>query len=175
MKEKNKALVELSNIPNVKIYFNTKWFLKHSMGENMNIADIMIRILAIENYYGKNDFGFKLYNKMQNIRVSSNPLIPQIRANNEERFRKIIKSFEKNNFIEDYPIIINEDFKLFNGTHRLACSLFFDIKQIPVKFEERTIEKHPDYSLEWFEKVGLGNYIPIIKKKYKEIIGGEYE
>lgn len=175
MKIENKKLIELSSIPKAKIYLNTKWFLKHSMGKNMNIADIMIRILAIENYYGKNDFGFKLYNKMQKIRVSANPLIPQYRADNEERFRQIIKSFEKNNFIEDYPIIINEDFKLFDGTHRLACSIFFNIVQIPVKFEERTIERHPDYSLKWFEKVGLEDYIPIIEEKYQEIIRGEYE
>ena len=57
----------------------------------------------------------------------------------------------------------------------MSCSIFFNIKQIPVKFEERTIERHPDYSLKWFEDVGLGNYIPIIKRKYKEIIRGKYE
>lgn len=175
MKTENKKIVELSNIPGTKIYFNTKWFLMHSMGKNMNIADIMIRLLAIENYYGKNDFGFKLYNKMQKIRVEANPLIPQYRANNEERFKQIIKSFETKKFIEKYPIIINEDFKLFDGTHRLSCSIFFNIKQIPVKFEERTIERHPDYSLKWFENVGLGDYIPIIKEKYKKVIRGEYE
>lgn len=170
MKKENQKLVELSKIPDVKIYLNTEWFLKHSMGENLNISDIMIRILAIENYYGKNNFGFELYNKMQKIRVTGNPTIPQYRADNQDRFISIIKSFEKNGYLEEYPIIINEDFKLFNGTHRLACSIFFNIKNIPVMFEERVIEMHPDYSLNWFEKVGLENYIPIIKDKYKEIL-----
>ncbi len=175
MKIENKKLIELSNIPESRIYLNTRWFLKHSMGENMNIADIMIRILAIENYYGKNNYGFQLYNKMQKIRVNSNPMIPQYRADNQERFIEIINSFKKNNFIDKYPISINEDFKLFDGTHRLSCSIFFGIKRIPVKFEERTIERHPDYSLNWFKKVGLENYIPIIKNKYKEILEEEHE
>lgn len=170
MKEENKKLVELAKIPEIKISCNTEWLLKHSMGDNMNVSDIMIRILAIENFYGKNNYGFKLYNKMQKIRVRNNPKIPQFMADNQERFITLIKSFEKNGYLEEYPIIINNSFKLFNGTHRLACSLYFNIKNVPVTFEERVIEYHPDYSIDWFRKEGLESYIPIIKSKYKEIL-----
>lgn len=170
MKKGNEKLIELAMVPNVKIQFNTKWFLKHSMGTNMNVADIMIRILAIENYYGKNNFGFELYNEMQKIRVNNNSEIPPYRANNQEQFIKLIDSFERNGYNDKYPVVVNEDFKLFDGTHRLACSLYFDIENIPVTFKSEVIERHPDYSLNWFKKVGLEEYIPIIKEKYNKLL-----
>ena len=77
----------------------------------MNISDIMIRILAIEEYYGKNNIGFKMYNKMQEIRVKGNKLIPQHQMFYEKEFKTLIKSFEENGFINTNPIYLNEDFE----------------------------------------------------------------
>ena len=58
-------LIELSENSNFKIMCNTMWLLKRSMSDNMNASDIMIKMLAIDNYFGKNDYGMRLYCKMQ--------------------------------------------------------------------------------------------------------------
>lgn len=44
---------------------DTEWLFSHSMKQNINRADILVRMLAIDNYYQKNDFGFQLYDTMQ--------------------------------------------------------------------------------------------------------------
>lgn len=168
--EYNKKLIELSNIPGIKIRIDTKWLLTHSMKDNMNISDIMIRILAIEEHYGKNNIGFKLYNKMQEIRVKGNKLIPQHQMFYEKEFKTLIKSFEENGFKNRNPIYLNENFELLDGAHRFACAIYFKIQSIPVTFNKRMIDMHPDYSKNWFCQVGLEDYIPIIEDKYAKIL-----
>jgi hypothetical protein len=44
-------------------------FFQQQRGNKFNRYDIVVRYLAIENYYKINDFGFNLYNKMQINRV----------------------------------------------------------------------------------------------------------
>ena len=37
--------------------------------EELLRCDLIVRLLAIENYYGKKDFGSELYRKMQAVRM----------------------------------------------------------------------------------------------------------
>ena len=48
----------------VSIVLNTKWAFMHFMHDNINRADILVRMLAIDDFYNKNDFGFNLYTEM---------------------------------------------------------------------------------------------------------------
>lgn len=164
-----KELVKLSYIPNSRLTVKTLWLFRHCMQENMNVADVVVRYMAIENYFNKNDIGWKMYNNMQHIRVSNNSKIPKYRDDNGERFKKLIKSVIKNGYIYDYPIQINKDFYLFDGSHRLAIALYFDIEEVAVCFNE-PMDFTPDYSLEWFIKYGCGEYVDIIRNKYIEIL-----
>ena len=83
-------LVELFNIPNIKVEVDTIWLFNHIMKDNYFSAHLMTRLLAIRNYFNENDYGWKLYNKMQNERVASNPLVPKYMADHEEQFKELI-------------------------------------------------------------------------------------
>ena len=71
MKEYDK-LLELSSIEGVEIYFNTIWLFKRTLGKQLDNADLIIKLLAIDNYFKKNDYGFDLYEKMQYTRIKTN-------------------------------------------------------------------------------------------------------
>lgn len=68
----NNDLISLFDIPKIKVSVDTFWFFKHCMKDNYFNAHIMIRMLAIDCYYGKNDYGWDWYNKMQLTRVADN-------------------------------------------------------------------------------------------------------
>lgn len=165
-----KTIISMSENDNFTILANTKWLLNNSMKDNMNAADIIIKIIAIENYYGKNDYGMNMYNKMQRIRVSKNKLIEREKAENEGEFIKLIKSFEENGYDKKFPVELNKNFEVFEGSHRTACSIYFNIKEIPVTFNKHIWNLEYDYSLKWFKENGMGDYIPLIKEKYYDII-----
>ena len=162
-------LLEVANNKNFKIFLNTKWLLKNSMKNNMNASDIIVKIMAIEDYFGKNNYGMNMYNKMQKIRVLQNKLIEIEKANNQENFADLIESFKKNGFNDKYPVELNKKFEIFEGSHRLACSIYFGIEEIPVTFNKNFWELTYDYSLKWFENNGMAEYIPFIKDKYNKI------
>lgn len=162
-------LLKVANNKNFKIFINTKWLLKNSMKNNMNASDIIVKIMAIENYFGVNDYGMDMYNKMQKIRVSQNKLIEIEKANNQEEFINLIESFKKSGFNNKYPVELNKKFEIFEGSHRLACSIYFGIEEIPVTFSKDFWELTYDYSLKWFECNGMDGYIPLIKERYNKI------
>ena len=168
-------LIELSENSNFKIMCNTMWLLKRSMSDNMNASDIMIKMLAIDNYFGKNDYGMRLYCKMQKIRVSQNKLIEREKADNKENFIKLIESIKKYGFDDKYPIELNKNFEVFEGYHRLACALYFNIDIVPVKFNKMIWNLKYDYSLEWFKNNGMEDYIYLIKEKYEKTLKVEKE
>lgn len=163
-------LLELSEIKAIKIFINTKWLLQNAMKDNLNASDIMIKILAIENYFNKNNFGMSWYNNMQRIRVSQNKKIDINKADNEKNFIKLIENIKSNGFDEQYPIELNKNFEVFEGSHRLACALYFNIERIPVTFNKYVWDLEYDYSINWFVKNGMLDYISEIKNKYKEYI-----
>lgn len=53
-------------------------------------CDIVIYYLAIENYYGQNDYGFTLYEKMQKDK--------NLHVCDMEQFKKLIKFCEEENY-----------------------------------------------------------------------------
>lgn len=164
-------LFNLLNIPNIKISVDTFWFFKHCMKKNFFNAHIMIRMLAIDCYYGKNDFGWKWYNEMQLTRVKDNPLIPKKMAYHEKEFKELIRSFEKNGFIEEFPIVVNKELLFIDGAHRLALALYFKIKRITITIDKKyyyLLSK--DYSFEWFERHNMGYVKEKAMEKYNEII-----
>ena len=166
----NNDLISLFDIPGIKVSVDTFWFFNHCMKNNYFNAHIMIRMLAIDCYYNKNNFGWDWYNTMQKKRVNDNPLIPPEMANHEKEFKQLIKSFEENGFIESNPIVINKDFLFIDGAHRLALALYFGIKRITV-----TVDKNyyfldsRDFSFKWFEEQGMGYVKEKAMKKYNEI------
>jgi len=123
--------------------------------------DIIVRYLAIEEYYGENNCGYELFSKMQKMRRQKEHTL--------ERFKQLIQSIAKNRFIDKSQITVNENLHLLDGSHRIACALYFNIKKIPIniEFNQRT---NP-YSLKWFQDNGFSeSEIEIIDKKFDEIL-----
>lgn len=162
-------LINLTNLPKITIKINTLWLLQHSMLDNMNASDIIIRYMFIEHYYGKPNNGLELYSTMQRTRVKYNKHVPKYRDDNGKRFVQLIKSFEKKGYDSNYPIQLNKYFVVFDGCHRLALALYHNIEEVDVCFNE-PVDFVPNYSLNWFDEVNLSEYKEIIRKKYQDIL-----
>jgi len=82
--------------------------------------DIFINYMAIENHYGKNECGWRLYEKYEKG-SGRNPL------NSKNKFIGLINSFEENGFLKRYPLLISAKGFLHvrNGAHRLASAMYF--------------------------------------------------
>ena len=166
----NNDIVNLFSIPGVEVTVDTFWFFNHCMKDNFFNAQIMIRMIAIDCYYNKNDYGWDWYNEMQIKRVNDNPLIPKHMAYHEAEFKKLIQSFEKNGFLKDCPIVVNKDFLFIDGAHRLALALYFGIKRIPITIDKEYYNlETKDYSFDWFDKHDMKYVKEKALEKYKEI------
>lgn len=143
------------------ILFPTKdLFLAQYKNTNYNAIDIIVKYLAIENYYGINNYGFYLYNKMQYLRTNKEW---------EERFKKLIESMERGyngqSFIET-----DLNYSIHDGAHRTALSLFYNIKEIPLRLYNTSVYRR-DYDLSWFYDNNFNNdELFLIKNKLDELL-----
>lgn len=135
--------------------------------ERFNRMDIIARYLAIENHFGKNDFGWKIYRRMQRIRMKDNPAGARKKV---KEFIKLIKSVEKNGFLHRKPIRIKENMELINGSHRIATALYFNAPEL-LLWVDKTATKKVAFSIKWFRKNGFKQrYIDAIEAKAKEVL-----
>lgn len=124
-----------------------------------NRYDIVVRLLAIEEYYGKNNYGFSLYEKMQSRRAQDG----SYGRISMQRFRKLIQSYEKNGYEEDSELIIDERLHLVDGSHRLALAIYFGVARLTVRIVKR--EDEIFYGREWFAELFSDDECKIIEEK----------
>lgn len=129
---------------------------------NKNRLDIIVRLLYVECKYNENSYGVELYQKMQRIRWP----IRFAKGMYEPKFNTLIDSFSKSGFIKDNPIILNANKKLVNGSHRLACCIYFNCDEITYIVED----KNPKYEFTWFKKNFSDDELEIILNRYNEIL-----
>lgn len=170
---KNNELLELFKIPNIVVNVPTLWLLKKSMIDSKLLfnAHLMVRYRAIDDFYNGRKKWWDIYNEMQKKRVSQNLSIPRDKMDNETSFKKLICSIEKNGFDYKYPIVINKNFRLVDGSHRLALALYFKMEYVPVLIDEKSYDFEKDYSLKWFIDNGFEYIIDDIHSTYNEIVG----
>jgi len=126
--------------------------------------DIIVRYLAVENFYNKNDFGFDLYKKMQSKRVSF--LHSEART---KRYKELIESYDKKGHKSSSKILLWDNLHLYDGSHRIALALYHKAYKIKCKVRPDTWVCN-FYGLEWFEKTGFSyEEINKIQEKYNEI------
>ena len=101
--------------------------------------DITVRLLAIEQYYGKNSIGYSLYRKMQS--PTGFDWIP--------RYSKLIASYEQNGFEDDNPIEVDDHLTLMDGAHRLALALYHNDEIVPARIYKNDRERPYDYNWFW--------------------------
>ena len=152
-KFKDKDYVDLS-------LTSTDLFLSQYKGEDFNAVDIAVKCLAIDEYYGLNNYGFKLYNKMQKLRINENW---------DKRFETLINSFE-NGYNDNSLLETDLNYDLHDGSHRLALALYNNLENVPVRIYNTYVPRRK-YGLDWFIDNGFTeNEIEVIKNKLNELI-----
>lgn len=129
-------------------------------------CDFFARLLAIDNYYGKNNFGISIYNKIQKNKIAR-PFLK-----NKTGFVHLIESFRKNGFIyeENNSISLNRFGRLSAGAHRFVCCLYYGIKEIPCVYNGI---KDTKITISWFkDKKFTDNTIKRIVAKQIEVLDG---
>jgi len=114
---------------------------------DFNRMDVIVRYMFIESYLKGVKEGIHLYRKMQKRRGGT--------TNTESDFIKLIENMGRNGFDPLYPIPVNQHFQLLDGSHRLACALFYGIEYVPITIIP-TIRSNPvRYGIDWFLENGF--------------------
>ena len=137
-----------------------KLLSRQMVGTVFNRMDIIVRYLAIEEFFGLNDFGWTLYRKMQERR---GPF-----PHSEDNFRALLRYIVEKGFDPHSRIKVDEAQRLIDGSHRMACALYFGEKEVPVEIVPGKFDVR--YGIEWFERVGFTpSELEIIQNKKGEI------
>jgi len=116
---------------------------KQVVNNTFNRYDLIVRYMAIESFFNKNEKGRALYNKMQVNRRGSSFKNPW------KVFKELIVSVNNDGLDASFPILVNSDFYIVDGAHRLACALYFNEKYIAVKVNKK-LNPSP-YGIDWFK------------------------
>lgn len=139
---------------------STDLFLSQYNEGDFNAVDIAVKCLAIDEYYGLNNYGFKLYNKMQRLRINENW---------DKRFMKLIDSF-KDGYDDNSLLETDLNYDLHDGSHRLALALYNNLEDVPVRIYNTYVPRRK-YGFDWFRNNGFtDNEIELIKNKLNELI-----
>ena len=92
-RKKFRAHFEKNNINVTNISLIELFLQQFDQAHSFNRYDTIVRLLAIENYYGLNNCGWNLYCKMQDSRKFKGYSIES-----KENFIKLIKSWEENGY-----------------------------------------------------------------------------
>ena len=89
-----------------------------------------LRYVAIEEHYGKNNFGKALYAKANRLQNAQQDFV---------RFEALINSIETKGYNTRSAVYVDRNGNCFNGTHRLALCVWFRIKKIPAYMVKRNL------------------------------------
>lgn len=87
------------------------------------------RYLAIEQYYGNNDYGYEIYKKSYNLLESSHDVVEK----RLDSFIELINNWEKNGYNESKLVSVFEDYVIIDGAHRIALALYHKLNTIKCK------------------------------------------
>ncbi len=125
--------------------------LQQNLEEGYNRLDIVVRYLAIEEYFGESRIGYDLYLKMQSKRKKQES--PEEISMRLERFKEIILNWQENGYDSESKISCDCNLHLLDGSHRLALALYFGtLKMYCICYG---YEKKIDYGLNWFIEHGF--------------------
>lgn len=86
---------------------------------------IAIRYLAIENYFGKNTYGYDIYKRAQELYCGQKTAESRLAS-----FCNLIHNWELYGYQSDYAILIDESFRLIDGAHRITLAKYHQNKGI---------------------------------------------
>jgi hypothetical protein len=119
---------------------------------------LIVKLLAIENYYQKNQIGWEIYKKVHP-------------PNKDKDFKELIETVEKDGYYDLSFIIIDKKFHILDGNHRLAMLLYSKSKYVNIvlmPYEYNNDTRKGTNELK--ENYGLNeNEIKIVLDKFNEI------
>ncbi|MCI8550026.1 MAG: hypothetical protein HFI68_05440 [Lachnospiraceae bacterium] len=84
-----------------------------------------IRLAAIGQQRGLNDWGFDVYIRAQMIYCGQATAKERL-----EQFRRLIAGWEEDGYKKDYPLSLNRSFGVIDGNHRLSMAVYAGQKTI---------------------------------------------
>lgn len=107
------------------------------------------RYLAIEQYYGNNDYGYEIYKK---IVCLFNPSLEVVKKR-LENFIKLIKSWEKNGYDSSKTVTILENGLIIDGSHRISLALYHKLEKMKCNVYPATVSYSEIHSLAVIPKI----------------------
>lgn len=138
-------------------------FFQHNGQQDFLRYDMIVRLLAVECYFGKNNYGFDFYKRMQIGRTGKEWAEKAVGI-----FENLIRSFDENGYDVSSEILLDKNLHLIDGSHRMALAMYYKIPSIRAK----VINEQQDvfYSIEWFGVNGFSEEeCRILKDKYEEL------
>ncbi len=114
-------------------------------GDYLNYVhcDGAVRMMALEEYYHKNQIGFDLYRRVQAVSG----------FDWTERYQKLIASYEKEGYRKGNPIELDAHLQILDGSHRLTLALYSGQEFIDAAIYNNDRRRVFDY--DWFWKNGF--------------------
>lgn len=138
-------------------------FFQHNGDLDFNRYDMIVRLLAVECYFGKNNYGFDFYRRMQAARINKEWVEPAV-----ERFRSLIQSYDKNGYDERSRILLDKNLHLVDGSHRMAMAMYYNIPRINASVHPKAFDIF--YGIEWFKVNGFTkDECDILHNKYEKL------
>ena len=128
---------------------------------NLHRFDMIINLLFINQHYKKNDYGQRLYELSK--------------QHGPSKFIKLIESFAKKRhhsggiivgFKKGYLPVTNNYYLNNDGIHRLACSSYFNIADVPIKIVKNPYKYINHYGLKWLQETYNNDDIEFIINFY---------
>lgn len=139
-------------------------FQQHNTESGFLRYDIIVRLLAIEQYYHKNDYGYEMYRKMQNKRLEQD--VGKVYL---ERFCLLIQSYEEKGYDSKSEVELDKNLMLLDGSHRLAIAIYRGIPEISAIV--RPYMRNVFYGIEWFYVNGFNDdECLLLKRKHQELV-----
>lgn len=132
--------------------------------------DFAHRLFAIEQFYGKNSFGYELYRKMQDISGGHRWDESWLR-----RFQNLIREYDKTKTYDGkHPIIcFANNWQIKDGAHRLSLAYYHGEEFLPVEIESTCHDRRWSYNWLWAGEFGEEKFtideIQKITEKTKQI------
>jgi len=114
---------------NVQLKMDVALLLAFQYDNEFARKDVIIRYKALKDkFFNSDEHGFALYEKLMSERYKEKPFKNKI----EDSLDGLFNNMKVNGFDDNYPIPVNSEFRLLDGSHRLAAALANGIQEVPV-------------------------------------------
>lgn len=84
-----------------------------------------VKYLAIENYFGINDYGYDIYLKAQQLHCEKQTATKRLKA-----FLDLIDNWERFGYHPDSRILLDENYEVLDGAHRTILAEYFNVGKV---------------------------------------------